>query len=307
MRVTFTIFIPTYNRAYVLPKTLESVAQQTLRDFEVLILDDGSTDETRSIVEDWKEKTGIPTRYFWQENQGQQRSWNRALDLAHGELFAYLDSDNTMSHNCLERVLHHWNAIPEDKRQEFAGVEGLFAHERDGSLEGGKFPEDVTDMTYVEMRCKYGIRGDKGGALATDVARKFPYPVVEGERHLRPSTIWKRMALAGYKIRYINEVTQTIDRQPDGKTANRFRLRMRNPKGFRLYYLEDLNHHSDSLTPEMKRRSAIEYVHYSLHSRVGYVRQWRDIDHKALWLFAVPRGTSRWLVDRIRLLWRDIG
>jgi glycosyltransferase involved in cell wall biosynthesis len=303
MSPTFTIFIPTYNRAYILPKALESIENQTFRDFEVLILDDGSTDNTKEVVQEWSARTGIPVRYYWHENRGTPRTWNRGAQLAHGKLFVYLDSDNRLVPTCLERILHHWNSIPPERRHEFAGVEGMCAYP-DGRLEGVRFPTDVLDATHIEMRRKWKVRGDKYGAILTETLRRFPYPEIEGERHVRPSLTMKRIAHAGYKYRYVNDLMQIIDRQADGKTANRFLLRMRHPKGFRLYYQEDLNLHTEYLSFRERVRSASEYVRYSLHAGVGFRQQMRELDSKLTWLAGLPRGVLRWIADRMRMISR---
>lgn len=298
----FTIFIPTYNRAYILPQALDSIAEQTFRDFEVLIMDDGSTDDTATVVADWSKRSGIPVRYYRHENCGTQRTHNRALQLAEGRLFVYLDSDNMLLPDTLERLHGHWESIPENERKGFAGIEGLYAY-KDGRIEGTRFPQDVWDAGYVQMRREARITGDKGGAFLTEVIRQFPYPEIEGERHVRPSLVWKRMARE-YRFRYVNEIMQIIDRQPDGKTANRFRLRMRNPKGFRLYYREDIDLHGASASRDALRKSAAEYVRYSLHSGAGPWRMVKDIEHKGLCLLAMPRGIAKWLGDRLRM-WRN--
>jgi glycosyltransferase involved in cell wall biosynthesis len=300
MPVTFTIFIPTYNRAYILPKALESIERQTFRDFDVLILDDGSTDNTKEVVQAWSARTGIAAQYHWHENAGTQRTWNRGAQMARGRFFVYLDSDNMLTPNCLERILHYWNGIPESERAQFAGVEGMCSYV-DGSLEGDRFPQDVIDATYTEMRRRWHLRGDKYGAILTDVLRRFPFPEIEGERHVRPSLVMKRIARAGYKYRYVNDLMQVIDRQPDGKTANRFQLRMRHPKGFRLYYQEDVNFHAQDQGWRRRLRSAGEYVRYSLHAKVGFVQQACDIHSRLLWLAALPWGIGRWLGDRARM------
>jgi hypothetical protein len=111
----------------------------------------------------------------------------------------------------------------------------------------------------------------------------------------------KRIAHAGYKYRYVNDLMQIIDRQADGKTANRFALRMRHPKGFRLYYQEDLNLHGDGQPARELLRSASEYVRYSLHAGVGFRQQLRELDRKLPWIAGLPRGVLRWLADRMRM------
>src|SRR5664279_3180792 len=98
-RPLFTVFTGTRNRAHTLPRVYESLAGQTLRDFEWLIVDNESTDGTRQLVEGWQQEADFPIRYFWHENRGKHGSQNRAIGEARGELFVTLDSDDPCAPN----------------------------------------------------------------------------------------------------------------------------------------------------------------------------------------------------------------
>jgi glycosyltransferase involved in cell wall biosynthesis len=124
-RHTFTIFIPTYNRAHTLPRALDSVANQSFDDFEVLIIDDGSVDGTDQLIKQLKEKYTFPIHYYWQTNQGKHVAHNTALKFANGEFIVTLDSDDLLEPKALERFFFHWNQIPGTSREKYAGIEGL--------------------------------------------------------------------------------------------------------------------------------------------------------------------------------------
>jgi glycosyltransferase involved in cell wall biosynthesis len=296
----FTIFIPTYNRAHTLPRALKSIEQQSCRDFEVLIIDDGSTDDTRSLVEQWRRTVDFPVSYHWQENQGKNGAHNTALPLAHGFFTVNLDSDDVLVPNALERLYYHWQQIPEGERDQFAGVEGLCAHMDSGAIAGTSFPQDVMDANYYEIREQYHVKGDKKCAVRTDIMREFPYPRFPGERHVRPSLLWKRIARK-YQFRYVNEIIQRIEYQAGGLSSNRFALRMRNPNGFRFYFLEEINHPWPGNSFAKSLDDHIKYVRYSLHSGIGYWRQGKEVRSPLFWLLAVPAGTLHWLGDKVRL------
>jgi glycosyltransferase involved in cell wall biosynthesis len=90
----FTVFTPSYNRARTLPRVYESLQRQTLRNFEWLVMDDGSTDDTRQLVTRWQAESNFPIRYIFQENQGKPAAFNHGVQEARGKLFLTLDSDD---------------------------------------------------------------------------------------------------------------------------------------------------------------------------------------------------------------------
>ncbi len=299
MSVSFTIFIPTYNRAHLLPRALASIEAQTCRDFEVVIVDDGSSDDTAAVVEAWRARVDFPVNYRHQENQGKHAAHNAAVQLARGRLFVTLDSDDRLLPQALERFQRHWQAIPETERPGFAGVEGLIAF-------GGKppakdrFPADVVDTDYLTLRYRHHVTGDKKNAILTEVLRRYPYPVFEGERHIRPSLILKRIAHA-YRFRHVNEVVQDCEYQPDGLSSDRYGLRVRNPRGMQLFYLEDLTLHRDRLDLRQRVRSTIAYIRFSLAAGDGPLVQARRLGWDPLWLLLLPIGAARWLNNGLRL------
>ncbi len=294
----FTIFIPTFNRAHVLPRTLESVARQTYRNFETLIIDDGSTDGTDDLVRSLKRDFDFPIVYHWQPNQGHLAAHNHALTLARGEFFIRLDSNDSLLPEALEKIKEHWDLIPEEKKNRFAGIVGLCL-EDDETLTGTPFPKDILDSDYLQVAGTGNISGEKREATRTSVLRKFPYPMIEGERHIRPTMIFWRMALE-YKMRFVNVPLMINRHDPDGITKHRFEFRMKNPKGLRLVFLEQITLFSSYLGPRKLLRSHIRFIRYSLHSGVGFIRQFGEVKHHFVWLLALPAGTFKWMLYVLR-------
>ena len=87
---TFTVFTPTFNRACTLHRVYESLSAQTYRDFEWLVVDDGSSDDTRKLIDTWERQARFPLRYIYQPNQGKHVAFNRGVREARGELFAQM-------------------------------------------------------------------------------------------------------------------------------------------------------------------------------------------------------------------------
>jgi glycosyltransferase involved in cell wall biosynthesis len=303
-KYTFTVFIPTFDRAHTLGRALQSVEDQTFKDLEVVIIDDGSWDNTRNLVQEWQERAWFPIQYHWQKNQGKHIAHNTALDYARGFFFVLLDSDDMLHSRALERLKYHWDAIPDKEKEKFAGVEGLCVDSQ-GNVSRDKYPSDIMDANYLEIAKKYNVMGDKKNAIRTQVLRQFPYPRFEGERHMRDDLIWKRISMH-YKFRYINEPIQIIEYQPDGLSADVFSLRMRNPQGFRFYYLEEINTYLFLTRRYLKFKYHAKFVRYSLHCSVSFRQQYREVSSKFLWMISVPRGVIGWLEDRTRIRYRKL-
>lgn len=301
---TFTVFIPTYNRAHTIGRALQSIHDQTFRDLEVVIVDDGSGDDTRKLVHEWQEKAWFPIHYYWQQNQGKHMAHNNAIKHAEGFFFVLLDSDDMLHPKALERLKYHWETIPDEQKPAFAGVEGLCVDSR-GKVSRDKYPSDVMDSNYLEIAKTYNVMGDKKNAIRTEILRHFPYPHFKGEHFMRDDIIWKRISMH-YKFRYINEPVQIIEYQPDGLSADVFSMRMRNPQGFRYYYLEEVNTYSPLTRRYLRFKYHAKFVRYSLHCRVGFFQQYREVHWKFLWMISVPRGIIGWLEDRLKLLYKKI-
>lgn len=294
----FSVFIPTYNRARVLPRALRSVAEQTFRDLELVVVDDGSSDETQAIVASVAREADFPVHYHWQENRGKHGAYNTALGLLRGRLTVVLDSDDRLVPEALSILKRHWEGIPEGERAGFVGVKGL-CRWIGGDIYGDTFPSDVFDADDLSLRTRYRIRGDKVGAVRTDVIRDYPYPEVPGERHMRPSYVQRQMAHR-FRVRYINEVIQECEHQPDGLSSDRFALRMRNPLGYRLYHLADIRDHAAYLPTGEWLDGYSKYVRYALHGGVGLAGQWREVPGKLPWLLCLPHGAFKYLTDRLQ-------
>lgn len=296
----FTIFVRTYNRARLLPRAFASIEAQSFRDFEVVIVDDGSTDDTEVVVNQWQCQVRFPVRYLKQVNQGKHAAHNAGVQAARGRFFVNLDSDDRLVPDALERFHAHWVAIPADQRERYAGVEGLIASMDGERLLTKPYPTSPLDASYLEIRYRLGIGGDKKNAIRTDVLRRFPFPLIDGERDMRDSLPGKRMAHQ-FIFRCVNEVFQQVEYQPDGLSSNRFKVRMANPKGFRLFCLEDVTLHRAWLSSRQFRRSMIDYIRYSLHAGESWSRQGRQVHFAPAWWLLIPAGIGRWLVDVYRL------
>jgi glycosyltransferase involved in cell wall biosynthesis len=291
--VTFTVFTPTFNRSELLARVYDSLRAQTFRDFEWLIVDDGSTDDTAGRVRAWQQDEPFPIRYFRQENQGKHRAYNRAIERANGELFTVLDSDDTIVPTALERLLHHWRSIPPGDRRQFSGVTCLCADPQ-GNVVGRPFPRDVLDCRHYEAEARFRAIGEKWGFHRTAILREFPFPEIAGERLCPDALVWNRIATK-YHVRHVNEALRVYHPLANGLAAAWTPGLIRSPRLARLFYQEYLGL---DVPLWWKCRRAVNYVRYSLHAGVRPA----EIGSAAPALAAVAAlpGWALYLSDRLR-------
>lgn len=232
-----TILTPTYNRASLLPRLFDSLLRQTNKDFEWIVVDDGSTDDTREVVANLKEKCGgaFPMGYVYKANGGKHMAINIGAERARGELLFIADSDDLLTDDALETVANSWHDISDDKS--FAGIAGLDITMDTREVIGSGLPQEHIDCNAIDIRYRHHVTGDMKEVFRTEVLREFPFPEFVGERFCPEQLVWFRMARR-YRLRYINKPIYIADYQPDGITAGITRARMRNPSASMLTYAE---------------------------------------------------------------------
>lgn len=232
-----TILTPTYNRASLLPRLFDSLLRQTSKDFEWIVVDDGSTDDTREVVANLKEKCGgaFPMGYVYKANGGKHMAINIGAERARGELLFIADSDDLLTDDALETVENSWHDISDDKS--FAGIAGLDITMDTREVIGSGLPQEHIDCNAIDIRYRHHVTGDMKEVFRTEVLREFPFPEFAGERFCPEQLVWFRMARR-YRLRYINKPIYIADYQPDGITAGITRARMRNPSASMLTYAE---------------------------------------------------------------------
>lgn len=288
----FTVFTATYNRVHTLLRVYDSLAAQTYRDFEWLVVDDGSTDDTARLIERWQQEAAFPIRYLRQANQGKHVATNRGVAEAEGELFLVLDSDDACVPQALERFARHWDAVPD--RARFSAVTAL-CMDQHGRLVGDTFPSDVLDSDPLELRYRYKVRGEKWGFQCTDILRRFPFPEDITRTYVPEDIVWNQIARE-YRTRYVNERLRVywVD-EPSmvhGQRAGK------NAAGGQLQHLNALNTELAwfRFAPMQFLRSALHYSRFSFHLGDDLGKQARRLGSppaRMLWALMLPFG---WLV-----------
>lgn len=198
----FTIVTATYNRRRTLKRTYESVRAQTFKNFEWIIVDDGSTDGTEEDVKTWIAENSFPIRFFYQENGGKPSALNRAFEHAKGTYGVVLDSDDEILPHALETFLKLWESIPKDIEPSLSSVV-VNCHDQNEQLIGTVFPKSPLYSEPIEVRLKYKVKGDKFSALKVNIIQQYPFPIYKGKSAYEDS-IWMEIGKK-YKEAYFNE------------------------------------------------------------------------------------------------------
>lgn len=236
MRIT--VFTPTFNRGYILDKLYESLRNQIFKNFEWLIVDDGSTDNTEELIKSFQANNNFfPIRYIRTQNGGKHRAINKGVGIADGDLFFIVDSDDFLPVDSLETIATIESAIMPEEKQLFAGVCGIKCYPS-GNTVGTAFGDEYVDSTTIEMR-KRGVFGDKAEVYYTKVLRDFPFPEFNDEKFCTESIVWDRISHAGYKLRYFNHRIYICDYLDDGLTRQGYALYADNPIQWGLSIKQD--------------------------------------------------------------------
>ncbi|MFE5321199.1 glycosyltransferase family 2 protein [Paenibacillus sp. NPDC056579] len=248
-----TVFTPTFNRGYIIEKLYRSLQAQTFTDFEWLVIDDGSEDNTMELFKRWMADTNPFTiRYFKVENGGKHRAINKATDLAKGELFFIVDSDDTLTEDALESVVS-WELGLENKAAYCAVAGNKGISEKD--LWGTTFDGSYMDATSLE-REKYNITGDKAEVFFTKVIKEYKFCEFEGESFITECTVWDKMAADGYKIRWFNKIIYLCDYLPDGLTNSGDTVFANNPQGTAYLYKQQIEYYKLNLKDRLSSYNA---------------------------------------------------
>ncbi len=276
-----TVFTPTYNRAYCLSSCYESLVSQTNKEFTWLIIDDGSTDNTKEIVQEWIDEGEIEIRYHWQENQGMHGAHNTAYELIDTELNVCIDSDDSMPSDAVEKITSFWEA---NRSDEVSGIIGLDANSS-GDIIGTKLPEKMKRSTLFDLYNQHGVKGDKKVVYRTELSKRYPYPIFSDERYV--GLAYKYFKLdEEFEMLLLNEVLCIVEYLPDGSSMNMLNQYRKNPKGFAFYRKELMK--LTFANTSFKFRQAVHYVSSSL-----LMKNWKFIKEtpcKLLTLLAIPLG-----------------
>lgn len=259
--MTITVITPTYNRRNKIEKLYSSLCSQTSSEFDWLIIDDGSTDDTGVIVEEWKNSSPFSIRYVYKENGGKHTALNLGISMIDSELTFIVDSDDYLTENAIETILEfhekYKDRIESDK---LCGYSFLRAYS-DGKVNTGEYPVDEVIDTYRQQRINNNLLGDKAEVYYTKILKQFPFEVFESEKFMPEDAVWLKMS-GPYNMVHANQVIYICDYLEGGLTKTGRKMKIYSPYGM-MYrsavYLND---------PEVKLKVKVKMmILYHIYSR----------------------------------------
>lgn len=284
-----TVFTPTFNRANLLKKVYESLLHQNYKNFEWLIIDDGSTDDTEAVVKELINDEKINIRYFYKENGGKHSAINFGVNKANSNMFFLLDSDDTLSQNSLELINQNWKEVESDQ---FCGITGLSQY-KDGVIIGDKFLHNDWEVSFADIYLKYGLKGDKAVCFRTDILKQYPFPEKENIRFVFEAVVWHEMSKK-YKVLALNEILQIVEYQNFGVSDSSYKSWYVKSLAFSYFNLIKNKTYSLQKYPKSYFWNFIHLGINALLSKTSYFSQ-LNYWEKLMYLIAMPRAYYSYL------------
>ncbi len=287
---TLTIFTPAYNRADLLPRCYDGMKRQTNKNFIWMIIDDGSTDNTKALVNEWIEnETEFVIEYYYKHNGGLHTAYNEAIAHITTDLCVCIDSDDFMPDDAVEKILSFWE---ENGSSEVAGIVGL-DYDLDGNVIGDPLPDQKTVNLIDLLIGKYNIiNGDRTNVVRTELYKQVaPMKVFEGEKNFNPHYMHLLISKK-YDFLVMNENLRFVEYQAGGMSNNMFRQYRNSPNSFietRKLYLS-----FENTGLKFKFKHCIHYVSSCILARRKNIL--KNSPSKLLTFIAIPFGVLLYLV-----------
>ena len=239
MKKLITVLTPTYNRAHLLPDLYYSLCRQTSHQFDWIIVDDGSTDETELIVNKWlATDNSFHIEYFKKENGGKNRAINDGVKLVRTPFTMIVDSDDYLTDDAIDFLSNAARKIEDDAK--LAGVAGLRGTDEHTPLKEPLISPNGSVLATNLERDKYRLDCDACEVYKTSALVSHPFRVWQNEKFVPEQVVWNLLALEGYSIRWYNRVTYIARYQHDGMTNDSWNLLKGNPMGYAMMFNQNI-------------------------------------------------------------------
>ncbi|MXV39011.1 glycosyltransferase [Flavobacteriaceae bacterium Ap0902] len=288
MNPQISILTPTYNRAHLLNRVYNSLLSQSNLNFEWLIIDDGSIDNTEEVIKHFNTEK-FPIIYLKKENGGKHTALNLGVKEASGEYILMLDSDDTLPHNAITIISQKVENLP----AELGGVVGRKS-DLQGEIIGNKNQFNDLITNSLDIRYKYGIEGDLTEVFRTSVFKQFLFPEIKNEKFCPEILVWNRIAFH-YDLLFFDKSIYTADYQSGGLTDQIIKIRMNSPKASMLTYSELANYH---IPLKEKLKASINFWRFSFNDKDWSLKE--KINMSIRWMIPItyPLGLLMHLKDK---------
>lgn len=282
MKEIVTVLTPTFNRKEKMKKLYESLINQDTKRFIWLVIDDGSSDGTELLFDEWKKENIIKIIYYKKSNGGKHTAINYAYKYIKTPLTFIVDSDDYLTENAISTIEEDYIKYKEEK--DICGFSYLRGKENGGLLSSSGVPNEGLKETFCDCRINRNITGDMAEVWVTRVLKEFPFPEFEGEKFLGEDLIWIRMA-AKYKLRFFNKVIYISDYLEDGLTNNRRKNNIQSPNGCvkRAEVFLD-----SKIKIKYKIKAIMQYIIYGKFAGRSILDLYLNSSKKILYVFFLP-------------------
>lgn len=280
-----TIFTPTYNRSRTLPRVYESLLNQESQLFKWLIVDDGSTDDTKSLVDSWIAAGKLEITYIYESNSGKMAAFNRAVNACDTELFLCCDSDDWMEPGSIKPALQYWNDFKLKPPSMIGNSREVY-----GMVSPRRIPnKNITSPSLLSLGEQFdtlsgfyqrGLKVDTALFFRTSIIKKYPFPIIKGEKFISEGYILRQLD-DRYNLLFYPHYCMVCEYQEDGYSNNIMKLRLTNPKGFLLS-------ESDILRRHFKIYKAVQVL--ALLEYIGEPYRLKDYPRPAIMFMLKPLG-----------------
>lgn len=199
-----TVFTPVYNRRRTINRVFDSLMTQTYKNFEWLVIDDGSTDNLGELIDEYRKSADFTIRYYYKPNGGKHTAINWSYYLTDSEYMLTVDSDDAIFPETIEKFLSIWDSIPEEKRKDYWSVVARCRNAYTGEMKGAPYPEGINETENPEAEAAK-IDDDKFSCPRTEILKQFPFPEPKGTTFVTECIVWNKIN-RNYKQYYTNEI-----------------------------------------------------------------------------------------------------
>lgn len=288
-----SIFTPTYNRSHLLKDLYESLKNQTSKDFEWLIIDDGSTDNTSEVVNNFINQNCLKIQYIKVKNGGKHRTINLAADYCTGDYIFIVDNDDTLIPTAIEIGKNYISKLSED----CAGVVFRLMY-KDGRLVGKKLPFYEKICSYLDIRYKYGYNVDFKEFTKVEILKNYKYPEYDGENFCSEALVWNRIS-DKYKFIFVDEPIYVCEYLEGGLSSNIIQNRRRS-SSYAMDIYKDLSIRFN-VPYHIRLKSFLNYWRFGFFNSKSFLEKWKYINYSIIGFIIFPFSLLLILIDEYKL------